>query len=235
MRFKLVFQGNGNSYPDAQDMVNSFFHRMLGDGNRFHDTFSNYSLSNLMGGRITDGKLVYDGEAYVILSTSDGGLLSLVMEKVFDIRSMHMRDMKGKRVEMLGDFEPNRRYDIIRLTSPLLLSRDGRYLTFKDEGFMEALNRNCKAKLRKSGFSDEAVSSVSVEPYKFENARTKAVLVHGAYSIASVVHLVVKGDSAARTALYNMGLGKSTGSGFGSVEILRPKEKCTRMSTKKHS
>lgn len=218
MRIKLVFSGSNNNFDcSPQDIVNSCVHRMLGSDNEYHDKFSPYAVSGLYGGEIIDDKVSYQNGCYFYISSHDENFMNKIFSSIYG--GIEMRDMKLIKVELEG-FIINDCYDIIKTISPILLFKKDKLLTFKDEEFIEVLTQKSRRKLLHDGFSENDVNTLVIEPFHFENAKLKFPKVHNIINIASQVMLIVRGNKKVRNALYELGLGKSTGCGFGSIEIM---------------
>ena len=80
------------------------------------------------------------------------------------------------------------------------------------------VNNQPKVNFRASAPMDNPVDSFISEQ---ENAKTKMIEIGKQKNICSQIMLYVKGNKKARVMLYEMGLGKCTGFGFGAVTIIR--------------
>jgi len=126
--------------------------------------------------------------------------------------------MRYEKME-INDFIVNEKYDLVRTISPLLLSSKGKVITFKDADFIETLLEKTLKKLIKCGYDEKLVKTLNIKPFHFENAKTKMVQVGKQKNIGSNVMLYVEGNKKIRKALYEIGLGKCTGFGFGALSI----------------
>ena len=219
MRLKLIFKESKLPFIEVpQDAVNSCVHRMLGEDNKYHDKFSPYAISSLFGGIIKNGKMTYPNGAYFYISTIDEEFIEKIIMKTID--GVEMLDMKLESI-LFEEFKLHNDYDIIRTISPILLQDKNKNITYQDDNFIEVLTHKSKLKLLHNGFTQKQIDTLKIEPFHFEKARLKFPKVHKVVNKSSQVMLVVKGDKDIRKALYEFGLGKSTGSGFGSIEIMR--------------
>lgn len=220
MRIKLKFSESKMPFNEpTQNAVNSCVHRILGENNKYHNTFSNYSVSSLFGGIIIDNKMTYPNGAHFYISSIDNEFIEQIMFKIID-GNIEMHDMKLLGVDF-EKFNVHSDYDIIRTISPILLKDKERTVTYQDNDFINILTQKSKIKLLKSGFSEKDVNTLSIEPFHFEKARLKFPKVKNVVNKSSQVMLIVRGKKEMRLALYKMGLGKSTGCGFGAIEIMK--------------
>ena len=220
MRLKLKFSESKIpfTYP-TQNAVNSCIHRILGENNKYHNSFSNYCVSSLFGGVIVDNKMTYPNGAHFYVSSLDEELIEKIMFSVIN-GNVEMCDMKLIGID-IENFNLHNDYDIIRTISPILLKDNENIITYQDSDFIKVLTEKSKSKLLKNGFSENDVKTLKIEPFHFENARLKFPKVKNVVNKSSQVMLLVRGKKEMRLALYKMGLGKSTGCGFGAIEIMK--------------
>ena len=85
MRLKLKFSESKIpfTYP-TQNAVNSCIHRILGENNKYHNSFSNYCVSSLFGGVIVDNKMTYPNGAHFYVSSLDEELIEKIMFSVIN-------------------------------------------------------------------------------------------------------------------------------------------------------
>jgi CRISPR-associated endoribonuclease Cas6 len=106
------------------------------------------------------------------------------------------------------------------LGSPILLrQREGdktRHITFRDEVFEHLLTLNLKAKLRAARLSDEAISLQLDKEYA--HPQTKLVDYKGIKNKTTLAPVIIKGTPEQISFAWTVGLGQSTGIGFGSIK-----------------
>jgi len=203
-----------------QKEVNSFIHRLLGKDNKYHDRFSNYAISSLQGGKLnSEGNLTFEKEPYIIISSNDMEFIDTMLEGIQE-KNEKLFDMSHKRVT-ITEYNVNEYYDNVITISPILLKdKEGRKITFKNDKWLNTLILNCKMKLLHEGIED---STFNIKIKNPENGKEKLIYVGDVFNPASMVRLVVYGKEKTRRTLYNLGLGHSTGSGFGSISIMENK------------
>lgn len=200
-----------------QKELNSFIHKTLGHDNKYHDAFSNYSISWLMGGKMIDkGSISFSTNPYLFVTSLDsefiGTLLKGLMDKKYDLFGM-----KYSHCEM-NEFAVNSRFDTILTNSPVIVKdENGRKISVDNLEFIEYLKQNCIRKLKFCGIVDDTFDIILRHP---EKAKTKKVMVGESFNICTLISCYVYGKPETRKMLYNLGLGGSTGCGFGSVKVL---------------
>jgi CRISPR-associated endoribonuclease Cas6 len=223
LKLKIEFGGTEKVFTDpVEDYVISFIHKVLGKNNKWHNGFSDYSVSTLLGGTAKDGGMSFADGAYVyVSSTNEDFINTLTANLVKKQDELYLRDMKVTNFSFpMSTVHSD--YDLIRTNSPLLLKvKDDRIVTYQDEDFIDLLTSQSRKKLSHLNcFSENEIDSLKIEPFHFEGASVRYAKRKNFSLPTSMVKLIVKGKATCRKALYEMGLGNSTGYCFGAVEIL---------------
>ena len=222
MFIKLFFKGTNETFSKPlNEEVNGLINKWLGKENKYHGTFSRYCVSSMQGGSMSkDGILSFKDGGYVVVSSDDVQFISTLLKGIMMETNGLVKSMKYYKMEM-GEFEPYKDYDIVRTISPILISNKEKTLTFKDKDFIPELTKRSIKKLINCGVDEKSASTLSLELFHQENAKTKMVEVKKQKNICSQVMLIVKGDKDIRKKMYELGFGKSTGFGFGAVTVIR--------------
>lgn len=219
MRLKINFTSEGNGYCSLPQAKGWFENNILGKNNELHDARSTYSLSPMLGGiRNANGEQFPNG-GYMLFTTADDELMNKVVSALFSAQGTKAGTMSYKNFEMAKDFHIHSDYDIVRSITPILLMSSKRRITVKDKNFIELLTERCKEKLIFAGIEPLKAKTIKIELFHPENASVIDVQYNETHNFASKVMLVVKGNREARRTLYSMGLGSSTGCGFGTIHV----------------
>ena len=197
-----------------QHYINGYFHKLLGENNKWHDSFTDYAVSSLQGGHLVDGYLVFNDNPFITISSENQEFINSVINGALS-SDAEVFGMKFKTLDF-KDYNVNQYYDKVYTISPILIKKDGKKISVRDEEFLDTLTNNCKAKLKHKGIVDD---TFKLEIRNLEKAKVKKIMVGDVFNICSMVSLVVYGKKKTRSTLYNMGLGNSTGCGFGTVKI----------------
>lgn len=228
MIIKVYFEKTEKSIPfNHQHQMNGFIYKMLGEkSNKYHDTFSCYSVSNIQGCKMKEDKsgLVFPGEPYIQIASDNTEVCNdfvCAIINTIDNKSANFFGLHPVRFETY-DFPCGKKFDIMRTISPILLKQNGRKITINDENWLKVLNENCRAKLANNGIEDKSFKIVIGNR---DNVRSKMVYVGDVFNPCTDGVFTVYGKESTRRKLYNMGIGNSTGTGFGAVKlIVREKE-----------
>lgn len=229
MRIKFKFKGSNTlyEYNNLKQTKGWFEDNVIGRNNELHNKFSNYALSPMQGGSRNGKYVSFPNGGYVIFSTIDEELFSLVISNIWKLLDKHTKvgDLEYDGFDFMRDFESDihKDYDIIQTISPILLKKSDGYMTFMDNGFLDELSNRSKKRLIVSGIDEQNANTLKFELFHPENASVVNMqYVSNNMRIqnkCSKVKLIVRGDKNARLALYSMGIGCSTGCGFGTIEI----------------
>lgn len=223
MVIRIYFEKTNKTIPfNNQHQMNGFIYTMLGDNaGKYHDSFSGYSVSSIQGGRMSSDKsgLIFENEPYINFTSDD-------MNVCKDFVSAIINAIDNKSADFFGlypvrfetyDFPCGKKFDVVKTISPILLKKNGRKLTIRDDNWLEELTENCKNKLRHNGIEDNTFKIVIGNK---EAVKNKMVNVGKVFNPCTEAVFTVYGKENTRRKLYNMGLGNSTGTGFGAVKII---------------
>lgn len=222
MRIKINFDGSNTEYKkNSLHQVKGWFeNNVMGRNNDKHNDVSYYSLSPMLGGiRTAEGEKFPNG-GYVYFTTNSDEFMSKVAMALFNMNnSVAVGDLAYKNFEMSKDFHIHSDYDIVRTVSPILLKSNHKKITIKDDGFLPFLRERSVEKLVANGMDKAKADTLSIELFHKENAQVIDMQYNGIHNFATKAMFIVKGHRQAREALYNMGIGSSTGCGFGTVSV----------------
>lgn len=191
-------------------------HKWLGM-NDIHNQMSLYSFSWLKGGKKENDSLYFRNGASFFISFYDSTKLKKIIKGVQNspnvFSGMVVSDITIQDVPIFGLKQK------FISESPIFLkySKDKRakYYYFTDPESHEILTKNAKNKLRKGGLSDDGINVYFDTNY--QNASTKGILFKGIFNKGSVCPIVVEGTPEQIAFIWDVGIGNSTGIGFGSL------------------
>lgn len=206
---------------DNQHVLNGVIYNIFGHDKHIHNSFSEYSISSIQGCRYNSE---YNGlepyfEPYIQFTSNIPDIINKFVcgvEKLIDNNIPVFYNRKLIRYNC-RDFMVNPEFDIIKTISPVLLKDKGRSFTYDDEGWKELLHRKTVAKLNHHGIYDDTFRFVLEND---KNVKNKLIMVNGFANYCTSFVAKVYGNKKTRETIYNLGIGGSTGSGFGSVAII---------------
>lgn len=218
MRIKVKLTGTDKIVTmNNRHIVNSFFHRIIGDKNEYHDTVSDYCISDLRGSckRVSKREISFKDGGYVAMSFHNMEIAEKVMMGLAKNKNFY-KDIEVCGIEYVPDENYNYKWNYFRTLTPILLKVKGKMKNVNDVDFVEELNKSTKNKI-KSINPDLNVDNFEIRVKKHENHKEKIIFVRDIMNFPTQCHLDIKCDKEVAKLLYNVGIGKSTGSGFGMI------------------
>jgi len=217
VRFYFYLTPNNKTVPfDYQHFLIGTFHKWMG-WNKIHDEISLYSLSWLRGGKITNGGYNFPNGATWFISFWD----YKIGEKLFNGIKRNPDAFMGMNIkEIIIQEEPNfSMKERFLLASPILIRRDNEagksfHLTFDNQESDNLMTEFLNRKLKLAGIKGKAKVYFD---RNYPKAKTKLVTIKGIKNRANYCPVFVEGDPEVLKFAWNVGIGHSTGSGFGSL------------------
>ncbi|AEI51282.1 CRISPR-associated endoribonuclease Cas6 [Runella slithyformis] len=219
MRIHLKISANKAPVPfDHLPYLVGAFHKWLGQ-NELHGDVSLHSFSWLNGGKGTAKGLIFETGATWFISAFDETVIKQLIIGIQDSPEicfgMTVREIM---IQETPDFESPKRFT---LNSPVLLKghdtpkTQKKHLEFSDPESDEALTKILTNKLTKAGLDSTGVKVYFDRTY--QNAKTKLVNYRGIGNKASICPVIVEGTPEQIGFAWNVGMGHSTGIGFGAL------------------
>lgn len=219
---RAYFRLTANTEPvpfDYQHSIIGAVHRLLGN-NDIHDNISLYSFSWLDGGMREGDALNFPRGASWFISAHDTAFvnefINMTLKHPEFICGMEIANV---RTVSAPQFHMRQRFMV---ASPVLVrceieNNRVKHYTYNDEQSSIILTQTLKHKMDAAGLGDFS-GSVKVEfDRSYEKAKTKLANIKGVSSRASLCPVIVQGHCKAVGFAWNVGIGNSTGCGFGAV------------------
>jgi len=221
MRLKILLSSTNNELPiNHQDLVNSFIHRTLGKDNEYHDIKSDYSVSSLQGGTWVRGtkNISFKNGGYITISSLDEKFINNILISLY--ATAFYDDIKVVGIEFVDEQFYNGWNHFVTL-SPFLIKKysskkDYGFHTLDDENFEEEVKSYLINKITKINPKLD-LSDFDVKIPQHGNHKSTKVIVKNVVNIANSCHINIHTNRKVAELLYNIGIGQSTGSGFGTI------------------
>lgn len=230
MRIKIKFSGvNGNVPFATQANVNSYIHACLGRNNDYHDAKSPYSISSLLGGKMNEAAtgLSFDNDAFIVVSSLDTTFMSKLLVGVISHREfaygMKLADVEHVNEELFDG------WNHFTMLTPFMIKKvkspKGRadYWTLDDEGFEQHVRDHIVNKLKKIDPSIDLTGFELRIPDRPFN-KVRRIMVKNVPNFANNCWVSIKSTKHVASMIYHLGLGQSTGSGFGTLCLNRSRD-----------
>lgn len=221
MRIHLKLTPNTAPIPFGHlEYLTGTLHKWLGEENEIHGDLSLYSFSWLKGTEKTkSGFLECRHGATWTISAHDKAIIKKIMSGIMDDPAVCFgMSVKEVMLQETPHFSTIERFVV---ASPVLVKKriEGRpqqkHFTFQEPETTELLTQVLKKKLAKANLNNENVKVYFDN--SFVNAKTKNVQYKNIKNNANICPIIIEGSPEQIAFAWNVGVGHSTGIGFGSL------------------
>lgn len=204
-----------------QSYLNYYVHKCLGDNNKYHNKSSDYSVSELYGGKLNRDKKT--------LSFINGGYIVITSNNQEFINDLTGGIMLNKNLRWGMVFE---RFDFIiekfyngwnhfATLSPFIIKKTigfkkYEFVKLTDDNFAEEVKNHMSNKL-KAIYKGINLEGFDVNVVDHPAHKVKPVMVKNCNNYANQCQVSFFCSADVAEKIYNLGLGQSTGSGFGTI------------------
>lgn len=217
MRIILHLSKNKEIVPyNYQSFLTGTLHKWLGI-NTIHNDISLYSFSWLQGAKAINKGLNFPHGGAWFISTYDQELIKQIIQGVQADPSIQF----GMHVKEIGIQEDPtfREEEIFHVASPILIKRNigisVKFYLFQDAESNDLLTETLQTKLKKAGLASDNFSIQFDTTYP--KATTKLIQYKNIQNKTSICPVIVRGTPEQIAFTWNVGIGNSTGIGFGSI------------------
>lgn len=216
---RLYFELSPNTEPvpwDYQHFLIGTLHKWLGR-NELHDGVSLYSMSWLTWGEPKGKNLSFPKGAMWFVSCFQTEMAKKLLDSVLSDPDVCCgMKVAGLRLVEPPEFGTRERFLV---STPILIRKfDGeriKHLVYNDKEANQLLTQTLQTKLKQAGLN-EPEASVEFDA-TYSKARTKLVTIKGIHNKANLCPVIVTGTPEAVGFAWEVGVGHSTGSGFGAL------------------
>lgn len=218
MRVYIKLTGSASEVPfNYQQALTRALHRWLGK-NELHDEVSLYSFSWLLGGRATKSGLKFNDDGYFFVSAYQDTVVKRIVGGLQQDPSVAFGlIVRDALISTEPDFGSRQSF---ACASPIFIKRKAGdkivHYTFDDEQSSSYLTETLRTKLTNAGLSADNVSVRFDDSYP--TPRTKVVYYGNVGNRVSICPVIVEGTPEQIAFAWNVGVGNSTGIGFGALK-----------------
>ncbi len=201
-----------------QNYLTGALHKWIGKNDLHDDRLSLYSFSWLNGGKALEQGLKFENGAHFFISVHDQRLLKNIIQGVRENPEIAFGLVVN---EMVIQEDPIFEYEHkFSAASPVFIKRkiDGKekHYEYQDQESPALLTETLKNKLRKANLND---ANVSVQfDLNYSIARTKVIYYNKIGNKVNICPVIIKGTPEQILFAWNVGIGNSTGIGFGAIK-----------------
>lgn len=218
MRIHLKIKADNQLIPfDHQQWLVGALHKWLGQ-NEEHGSLSLYSFSWLNGGRREKNGLRFGDNGSLFISAHNTDLMKVLIDGIQKDPTL----FKGLSVsEIILQEAPNlsdRNHFLV--ASPIFIKRrvDDRveHIVYDDPRANQCLEETFRHKMEQAGLHDDSLSIRFDTSY--HGAMTKKVTYNSIENRANWCPVIIEGKPETKQFAWHVGLGNSTGIGFGAIK-----------------
>jgi len=217
MRLHLKIETLNHTIPfDHQPLLVGTIHKWLGMNNE-HGEVSLYSFSRIENGRATKAGLKFDRDATLFISSHNEELIKKLVWGIQQDKSM----FDGLTVkELVLEQNPDlSNRELFFVGSPIFIKRQfedvTEHILYTDERAPQFLKETLKTKMKLAGMTDDDFEICFDTTYA--RAECKLINYKGIANKANWCPVIIKGSPEVKLFAWNVGLGNSTGIGFGGI------------------
>lgn len=218
MKIKIFTTASKEAIPfNYQQFLTGALHKWLGE-NELHGTRAQYSFSWLQGPYVKSDKgLIFpEGASYFISSHDQGFIKSLIdgIRKLPDV----CFGLKVSEIFILSEPDFNSKSDF-QAISPIFCKRTihekEKHFTYQDQEWTALLKESLLKKMILAGLEPD--NSLEIEHLKHSRSNIKVIHYKDIGNKVSFCNLKIHALPATKEFAWNVGLGNSTGVGFGAI------------------
>lgn len=218
MRIHLKILAKNKVIPfDHQPLLTGAIHKWLGWNNE-HGEVSLYSFSRLEGAKATSTGLQFGADTYFFISSYDPELIKKLISGIQSDPTM-FHGLSVSEIIIQEDPDLSGR-NLFHVASPIFIKRRmGEkidHILYNDERANACLKETLLTKMDKAGITDETFDIRFEKSYP--KAGTKKVTYNNVQNRASWCPVIIDGKPETKLFAWNVGLGNSTGIGFGAIK-----------------
>lgn len=217
MRIHIQFSRPNQIIPfNHQEILTGVFHKWIGRNN-IHNDISLYSFSRLNGGRIKDKGLIFPQGAKWFISIYNNELFKKLLSGIVDSPELNW----GMRVtDFFVQPEPDFTYqNEFKAASPIFIKRNTengqKYYLYNDLESSLLMTETMKHKMKIAGIRDNGLTIKF--NLKYDKPKTAKISYKGIENRANICPVIIIGNQETKAFAWNVGVGNSTGIGFGAI------------------
>ena len=217
MRIHLQLTENTELVPfNHQPKLVGTLHKWIGS-NKIHGELSLYSFSQLSGGKKADEGLVYSTGANWFISFYNNSVLKDIVLNIKNSPNVcYGMIVKSITIQETPNFS---NIEYFNIASPVLIKRNIdkmiKHYIYTDREASTLLSETLQNKMRQIGLKDNTLKMEF--DLSFRNASTKLIDYKGIKNKASWCPIIIQGKPETKAFAWNVGIGNSTGIGFGAL------------------
>lgn len=219
MRIYLKLSTSKDVLPyNYQHYLTGAIHKWIGSENELHDSASLYSFSWLeYVNTVKEGVRTKDG-SYFFISAYDVSIIKRIVKGIRNDASLCF-GVYVREIQIIDDPEFSNK-EVFQAASPVFIKRrfdnNEKHISYNDPNAATYLTETLQKKLK---LADLAADGVRVSFDKnYPSARTKIISYKTIGNKVNICPVIIEGTKEQIAFAWNVGVGNSTGIGFGALK-----------------
>jgi len=218
MRIHIRLTANKSPVPFTyQEQITGTLHKWLKNTD-IHSGISLYSFSQLKDGKMKNNALEFGSGSYFFISCWKTDMIKLLIKSIRkDPEVAFGMQVKELIIQENPDFT-NMEY--FRVASPIVIHRvrenKHQYYYYDDNEADKFLIETIRTKMESANLDLDKSLQIEFDN-DYNNPQKKRINYKGISNPCSICPVIIKGDNLTKQFIWNVGLGNSTGIGFGSI------------------
>lgn len=218
MRIHLKIRSSQNTVPfDHQSLLTGTIHKWMG-WNDEHGKVSLYSFSQIYGGKANSDGLKFPDQTSLFFSSFNPDLIKKVVEGIRSEPAMFF-GLRVSEIIIQNDPDLSDRH-LFFPASPIFIKRrvgeKEDHILYNDPRADDCLKETLLTRMTKAGLTDDSL--VIRFDANHTNPRTKKITYNEIQNRASWCPVIIEAKPETKLFAWNVGLGNSTGIGFGAIK-----------------
>ncbi|MFA8436926.1 MAG: CRISPR-associated endoribonuclease Cas6 [Marinifilaceae bacterium] len=218
MRIQLRITANHKPVPfDHQAILTGALHKWLGE-NEEHNSISLYSFSSLTGGKLKQNQLDFSRGTSLTISAWDNRIIGKIIDGIR--QDNHIAYGMRVREIILVETPDLSEQELFYLASPVFIKRTvgnrDVHIVYTEEDAGNYLKETLTNKLKTAGIEHVEFEIEFDKTYR--KAKTKLITYRDIKNRASICPVIIRGDKIVKEFAWHVGIGNSTGIGFGALK-----------------
>lgn len=219
MRIHLELSNSKQILPfNYQSLLTGAIHKWIGASNVVHDQLSLYCFSWLQNTITKKAGILTTEDSHFFIAAHDENLIKSIVKGILNDPEICF-GIHITNVQIINSpaFSTKERFIT---ASPVFIKRkfDQReqHISYDDPNAALYLTETLQNKLKSAGISSEGIK-VSFDT-NYTSPKTKVITYKGIGNKANVCPIIIEGEPEQITFAWNVGIGNSTGIGFGALK-----------------
>jgi CRISPR-associated endoribonuclease Cas6 len=213
-----------NATPNTETVPFNYQHKLVGvlhkwlGANELHGKVSLYSFSWLLNGKPTKEGLNYPNGATFFISFYEAQYVKQIIKAILDDPQMcYGMSVVDVTIEDEPDFS---NLSLFRVASPIFIHRynddNNKHYTYNDSEAGELMKETLLHKMQLAGLAPDDTLKIKFDTSYF-NKKLKLIDYRGIKNRVNFCPIIIEAKPETKAFAWAVGLGNSTGIGFGSI------------------